>query len=80
IAKCRGEKKLIDTTLSEIKKAGYKGGKLRICHVENDALARSITEGLRSAFGDIDVISIPAAGLCSFYAERSGIIIGVECG
>ena len=41
VAKCRGEKKLIETVLSEIKKIGYKGGKVRICHVENEELGES---------------------------------------
>ncbi len=79
IAKCRGEKKLIETILLEIKNAGYKGGKVRICHVENEKLAKAVSEGLKKLFGDIDLISIPARGLCSFYAERGGIIIGCEC-
>ena len=79
VAKCRGEKKLIETILSEIKKIGYKGGKVRICHVENEELSSSIIEGLKKEFGKIDIKSILARGLCGFYAERGGIIIGCEC-
>jgi len=79
VAKCRGEKKLIETVLSEIKKIGYKGGKVRICHVENEELSKAIIEGLIRDFGKIDIKSILAGGLCSFYAEKGGIIIGCEC-
>ena len=78
VAKCRGEKKLIQTTIDEMKKAGYKGGKVRICHVNNKALSDAIEDGLKKEFGAIDINSIPAGGLCSFYAEQSGIIIGCE--
>ena len=79
VAKCRGEKKLIETILSEIKKIGYIGGKVRICHVENEELARAIIEGIKKEFAKADIRSILAGGLCSFYAERGGIIIGCEC-
>ncbi|MBO4679182.1 MAG: DegV family protein, partial [Lachnospiraceae bacterium] len=79
VGKCRGEKKLIETVLQEIKKIGYKGGKIRICHVENEELAKAIIEGLKRDFGKIDIKSILAGGLCSFYAEKGGIIIGCEC-
>ncbi|MCR5722837.1 MAG: DegV family protein [Lachnospiraceae bacterium] len=79
VARCRGERKLIDTILEEIKKIGYKGGKVRICHVENAELASYIIEGIKREFGKIDIKSILAGGLCSFYAERGGIIIGCEC-
>lgn len=79
VAKCRGEKKLIETVLSEFKKIGYVGGKVRICHVENEELAKAIIEGIKKEFEKADVKSIFAGGLCSFYAERGGIIIGCEC-
>ncbi len=79
VAKCRGDKKLIERTLLELNKAGYKGGKVRICHVENEKLADAVCEGLRREFKDIDIKSIPAGGLCSYYGEKNGIIIGCEC-
>lgn len=79
IGKFRGEKKLLSGILEEIKKTGYKNGKIRICHVENQALSLSLEEALKEEFGQVDIKSIPAGGLCSFYAERNGIIVGVEC-
>ncbi len=79
VAKCRGSKKLIETTLSEIRKAGYKGGKVRIAYVDNEGLAAAMEEGLQNEFGQIDIKSISTRGLCSYYAEKGGIIIGCEC-
>ncbi|MCR5743053.1 MAG: DegV family protein [Lachnospiraceae bacterium] len=79
VGKCRGDKKLVDEVVKEFKKCGYKGGKVRICYVENEALSDTIVSALKAEFGDMDVKAIPAQGLCSFYAERGGIIIGCEC-
>ncbi len=79
VAKCRGDKKLIDTVIDEICKAGYKGGKVRICYVDNEKLAADIQQKLTDRFGHIDALHIPARGLCSYYAERGGIILGCEC-
>ncbi len=79
VAKCRGEKRLIETTIAEILKAGYKGGKVRMSHVENGGLADAISARLRQEFPKADIRICPTRGLCSFYAERNGIIIGCEC-
>ncbi|MBQ1849619.1 MAG: DegV family protein [Lachnospiraceae bacterium] len=78
IAKCRGDKRVLEKIVEEIKACGYHGGKIRICHVENLALANEIVSKIKEFFGDIDVSIIPARGLCSYYAERGGIILGCE--
>ncbi|MDO5403247.1 MAG: DegV family protein [Eubacteriales bacterium] len=78
IAKARGERKVIKHILEEISGAGYKGGKLRISHVENEPLAIKVADGIRGNYADADIEIYPAGGLCSYYAERGGIIIGCE--
>lgn len=78
IAKCRGDKRVLEKMIEEIKSCGYHGGKVRICHVENLELANAIAEKIREVFGEIDLSIIPARGLCSYYAERGGIILGLE--
>ena len=78
IAKCRGDKKVLEKMIDEIKSCGYHGGKIRICHVENLELANLIASKIRDIFGNVDLRIIPARGLCSFYAERGGIILGCE--
>jgi DegV family protein with EDD domain len=78
VAKCRGDKRVLEKIIEEIRACGYKGGKVRICHVENLELANFIAEKLREIFGDIDLRIVPARGLCSYYAERGGIILGCE--
>ena len=78
VAKCRRDKRVLEKIIEEIRACGYKGGKVRICHVENLELANVIAERLREIFGDIDLRIVPARGLCSYYAERGGIILGCE--
>lgn len=79
INKCRGDKRTIAGAVDEMKKAGYSGGKVRMCYVENDELARAIEARIRQEFADADIVIYPAGGLCSYYAERGGLIIGCEC-
>lgn len=79
ISKCRGEKKVIAGILSELEKAGFTCGKVRISHVENPALAEKLCEAIRERFPDTEVLLYEARGLCSYYAERGGILVGIEC-
>ncbi|MCQ2494781.1 MAG: DegV family EDD domain-containing protein [Lachnospiraceae bacterium] len=77
--KIRGTKKVVNHLLDEIQKAGFKGGKLRICYIENEELARLVSDGLKALYPGLESQIYPARGLCSYYGERGGIIIGCEC-
>ena len=78
ISKCRGEKKIVKHMLEELKAAGYAGGKARISHVENEEIARKLEIAVKEKYGDVDVTVYPAGGLCSYYGERGGILVGCE--
>lgn len=78
ISKCRGENSVISSIIKEMSKIGYHGGKVRICHIENEPLAEKIIEAIRKLYPLADVLSYPARALCSYYAERGGIILGFE--
>lgn len=78
VQKPRGEKKALDATFAEMEKLGYRGGKLRVSHCENEVAARVLCDKVRAKYPDADVEVYPARGLCSFYAERGGIILGFE--
>ena len=77
--KCRGKKGTLKAYLEELEKAGYSGGKCYLCHIENEALAADLTAAIRSKWPQAVLRYYPARGLCSFYAERGGIILGCEC-
>lgn len=76
--KCRGEKKAIAALADYMVCFGYEGGKMRISHCLNLAAAESLQTNILAAFPGADVQIRPTGGLCSFYAEKGGMIIGFE--
>lgn len=77
--KIRGTKKVVAHLTTEMTKAGFNGGKLRICYIENEELAAMVADSVKFVYPTTDVKIYPARGLCSYYGERGGIIIGCEC-
>ena len=78
VEKCRGEKKTREAMVQRILDAGYRGGKVRIHHAENPDAAGALAASLRERFPEADIEILPCAGLCSYYAERGGVIVGFE--
>jgi DegV family protein with EDD domain len=76
--KIRGEAKTIDMMFAEMKKRGFSGGKVRIDHCFNLEAARNLEEKILYEFPDCDLEIGENQGLCSFYAEKGGIITGFE--
>lgn len=76
--KCRGEKRAVETMYAEMKKLGFCGGKLRIAHCQNAELADQLAGMALAEFPETDVNIRSCAGLCSFYAERGGLLVGFD--
>ncbi len=76
--KCRGEKKNIAGILRNMKRLGYHGGKLLIDHCCNEKASASIKEIILQEFPSARVIISKTGALCSFYAEKGGMMIGFE--
>lgn len=76
--KCRGSKSAVNTLFKEMKKSGYCGGKVRIGHCYNPVAANSLSDMILDAFPAADVTMHQLTGLCSFYAEKNGLMIGYE--
>ena len=76
--KCRGEKKALDTVLEEMKSLGYCGSKVRISHCFNPEAAGTLKGLIRKVFPESDVEIESTRGLCSFYAEQGGLLVGFE--
>lgn len=74
--KCRGEKKALDTILTEMKERRFRGGKVRIAHCFNLESARQLKDIILTHFPGSDIQIEPCAALCSFYAERGGLMVG----
>ena len=76
--KCRGEKKAIQTLFEEMKSRGYCGGKVRIDHCLNLNAAMALKETIRAEFPHSEVKVGTCMGLCSYYAEQGGLLVGYE--
>lgn len=78
IHKARG--KYMDQLVKTITDEGYQGGKLVISHCYNEDGAKKVQELLRESFPDCSAEIMPTSGLCSYYAENHGMLIGFEKG
>ena len=76
--KCRGEKKALKAIIDEMLQLGYVGGKVRIDHCQNEEIALHLKGMLLERFPDADIRIGVCGGLCSFYAEKGGFLIGFE--
>ena len=76
--KCRGEKKALQTMLEEMEAHGFTGGRVRIAHGLNPAGAEALLDVIRSVHPNIEATIVPFSGLCCFYAERGGLMVGFE--
>ena len=78
LEKCRGEKRTVDAIIEQLKAHGFNKGKIRIAHCFNEKLANIVKERILSEFGIIDIETYNCRGLCSFYAELGGMLLGFE--
>lgn len=78
IDKCHGEARAIASMLRAMEKSGFAGGRVRIAHCENEEGAQRVKEQLLAKFPEAQIEVYPCRGLCSFYAERGGMLIGYE--
>lgn len=79
ISKCRGEKKVVKSMIEHLENAGYHGGKLRISHADNLKLAHNVRDKILELYPHADIIVYPMGGLCTYYAEIGGLLVGCEC-
>lgn len=78
--KCRGEKKAIATVFKNMKTKGYAGGTVVIDHCFNEPAADALKAAVHTEFPEANVRIEKTGGLCSFYAEKGGLMIGFERG
>lgn len=76
VAPTRGSKKTVAKIVSAMKSDGYQGGLVFIDHVENEKGAQELADKIRETWPSAEVQILPCGGLCSYYAEQSGLIIG----
>ena len=76
--KTRGERSAVKLMLEEMKKRGYHGGKVRIAHCQNSTGAVAFADLIRAEFPTAEIHVTHTTGLCSFYAEVGGLMVGYD--
>ena len=76
--KCRGEAKSLAAILSHLKKSGLSRGKVRIAHCQNETAANTLQQMILAELPQADVQIHRCNGLCSYYAEKGGLLVGFE--
>ena len=78
MAKSRGDKRAMADMVKIMKDLGYKGGKVLIHHCENPEAAAGFEKKIHADYPDANVVIDTTNGLCSFYAEDGGMLVGFE--
>ena len=76
--KCRGEAKALEAIAEHMQRSGFENGKVIISHCRNPSAAHALKELLESKFGSVQIKIHECRALCSFYAEKGGMLIGFE--
>jgi DegV family protein with EDD domain len=72
----RGKKKAINIILNGLKQKEEQLKSVVISHCQNPEFAKRLKNEIQNIWSDSEVTIIPTRGLCSFYAEQKGLIIG----
>jgi len=78
ICKTRGEHGALERIVLEMKSHGYTNGRVHIAHCGNLSAAERLKKMLHAVFEDAKIEVSPCGGLCSYYAELGGLMIGYE--
>ena len=76
--KCRGESRSIETIIKDLSAMGLKNGKVSIAHCQNEEGALKLKNLISEKFKNAQVEIHKLRGLCSFYAEKGGFLVGFE--
>lgn len=76
--KCRGEAKSLAAILRHLQDSGLQKGKVCLAHCRNEAAAAKLKAMILTALPHVTVQICENRGLCSFYAEKGGLLVGYE--
>lgn len=74
-AKVRGTQKALRVIIDDMKEHAFAGGEVWIHHCLNEELALRLKSLIEENWANARVGVMPTRGLCSFYAEKGGMII-----
>lgn len=76
--KCHGEERSFKALIAELAAMGLRSGKVSIGHCQNERGANRLKSLIAEAFKGVEVEIHPMRGLCCFYAEKGGLLVGFE--
>ena len=76
--KCRGEAKSLTTLVTRLKENGLATGKVHIAHCRNEQAAKKLQALIHAEIPGATVTIGENRGLCSYYAEQGGLLVGYE--
>ena len=78
LCKTRGEHGALERIVLELKEHGYTNGRLHISHCDNPTAAERLKHMVQAVFDGAKVDISECGGLCSYYAELGGLLVGYE--
>lgn len=76
--KCRGETKSLSAIMSHLNSCGLSKGKVRIAHCMNEGAAQKLKRLILAQLPQVNIQIHRCRGLCSYYAEKGGLLVGFE--
>ena len=77
LRKCRGQAHSFNGLCKLLSDAGARG-KILIAHCRNEAGAEELKAAVEASLPQVSVRIAPCRGLCSYYAEKGGLLVGFE--
>ena len=76
--KCRGESKSLTAILNHLTENGLQKGHVQIAHCCNENAAETLRQMILARLPGVIVQIQTCRGLCSYYAEHGGLLVGYE--
>ena len=76
--KCRGSEKTYKLVLQEMRERGFSGGRVVLGHAFQEKGAEMMRNLILEDFPSANITVMPLSGLCCYYAEEGGLLIGFE--
>lgn len=76
--KSRGTEKTYSLVLQEMRERGFSGGRVVMGHAFQPAGAEMMRQMILKEFPTADITVMPLSGLCCYYAEEGGLLVGFE--
>ena len=76
--KSRGTEKTYGLVLQEMRERGFTGGRVILGHAFQEAGAEMMRQMILNEFPTSYITVMPLSGLCCYYAEEGGLLVGFE--